>query len=74
MPATKLDADIPVVQLSMRADLDPASHILAGEALASLRDDNVLIIGSVMSFHSMAGYGDKQFTVLETRLAAFRFG
>ena len=56
------DADIPVVQLSLRADLDPAAHIAAGQALAPLRDDNVLIIGSGMSFHNMAGYGDKRFT------------
>lgn len=48
------DAEIPTVQLSLRRDLDPAAHIAAGRALAPLRDENVLIVGSGMSFHNMA--------------------
>ena len=55
------EADIPVIQLSLRHDLDPQAHLDAGRALAPLRDQGVLIIGSGMSFHNMRAYGDARF-------------
>ena len=58
------EADIPVIQLSLRRDMDPLAHLDAGRALAALRDEGVLIVGSGMSFHNMRGYGDTRYTLI----------
>jgi aromatic ring-opening dioxygenase catalytic subunit (LigB family) len=33
------------VQLSIKADYEPAEHMKVGELIASLRDEGVLIVG-----------------------------
>jgi aromatic ring-opening dioxygenase catalytic subunit (LigB family) len=55
------EANIPVVQLSQHNSLDPVRHLEAGRALEALRSQDVLIIGSGMSFHNMRAYGNPQY-------------
>ncbi|WP_428028409.1 4,5-DOPA dioxygenase extradiol [Altererythrobacter sp.] len=50
------DADIPAVAMSVDMALDTEGHRQLGEALAPLRDEGVLIVGSGNVIHNLALY------------------
>jgi aromatic ring-opening dioxygenase catalytic subunit (LigB family) len=52
------EANVPVVQLSLKGSLDAREHIELGRALAPLRDEGVFILGSGNTFHNMKGFRD----------------
>ncbi|MEJ2479648.1 MAG: class III extradiol ring-cleavage dioxygenase [Acidihalobacter sp.] len=69
------EADIPIVEMSLQQGLDPAEHLAIGRALAPLRDEGVLIVGSGMSFHNLRtlltgdGHGDDAAEAFDSWLA-----
>ena len=46
-------AKIPCIQLSLCDGLDPAYHMSIGRSISALRDQNILVVGSGLSFHNM---------------------
>ena len=50
-------ADVPMYQVSMLSNYDPATHFRLGQALAPLRDEGVLILGSGLSYHNLRAFG-----------------
>lgn len=52
------NADIPVVQLSLKENLDPKEHYQMGQVISQLKNENILIIGSGLSYHNLRQLND----------------
>lgn len=64
-------ADIPCIQVSLSSSLDAELHIRIGQALSSLKSENLLILGSGFSFHNMQVMIAKSGDAIDQRNQAF---
>jgi aromatic ring-opening dioxygenase catalytic subunit (LigB family) len=51
------NADMPILMMSVKTNYSPREHLALGHALAPLRDEEVLIVGSGLTYHNMRGFG-----------------
>ena len=66
------DAQTPGVQISLVRGLDPETHLRIGKALASLREKNVLVLGSGFSFHHLSAFFSSRPDAPDPRNNAFQ--
>lgn len=51
------DAEVPIYQVSLQHGHAPEAHFALGRALAPLRDEGVLIVGSGLSYRNLRMFG-----------------
>jgi aromatic ring-opening dioxygenase catalytic subunit (LigB family) len=56
------EANVPIVMISIRSGYDPREHLALGRAIAPLRDEGALIIGSGLTYHNMRGFNQERST------------
>ncbi|MBB2202589.1 DODA-type extradiol aromatic ring-opening family dioxygenase [Gluconacetobacter tumulisoli] len=49
-------ADVPIVELSLKSDMNVADELRIGAALHPLRDQNVLIVATGMTYHNLSHF------------------
>jgi len=64
-------ADIPCIQISLSSSLDAALHVRIGQALADLKSENLLVLGSGFSFHNMKALMSKVDALTDEKNKAF---
>jgi len=65
------EADIPCIQVSLGASLDAAEHVSIGRALSALKTENLLVLGSGLSFHNMKALISKRDDSIDPRNQEF---
>ena len=64
-------AKIPCIQISLSNSLDAEFHISLGRALAPLKNENLLVLGSGFSFHNMQALMSKQDDLVDEKNRQF---
>ena len=75
MLALNAPSHIPVVTVSLANDYDTRAHIALGEALAPLREEGILLVGSGLGFHNLrAFFGQESDRQVQRRAKLFDDG